>query len=125
MIAGMGQPFSIMGWAKQGIQNGYSGKFAYLEQFLDQAYTEDANGAATTNSAGVLSAYGEFFPTMPGPAALATMPDIDTGQRGTGTVYCVSLQLDANHDGNMDLSWNGPDATSTGSPMKFLGEFRE
>ena len=118
LIAGMnGWPCSVMGWAKQAIQNGYNGQFAYLEQFFDQAYTEDSNGVATTNSAGVLSAYGNFFPTYPGPAALVTMPDIDTGQRGTGTVWCVSLALDKNHDGTMDLSWNGPDATSQASPM--------
>jgi hypothetical protein len=44
------------------------------------------------------------------------MPDIDTGEQGTCMVYCVSLQLDANHDGNMDLSFTGTDATSASSP---------
>ncbi len=48
-----------------------------------------------------------------------TMPDIDSGERGTCTVYSVSLQLDANHDGNMDLFVNGPDATSPSTPMEF------
>jgi hypothetical protein len=122
LIAGMnGWSFSVMGWAKQTIQNGYSGKFAYLEQHFDRAYTEDTNGVATTNSAGVLSAYGQFFPTMPGPAALVTMPDIDPPyQRGTCTVYCVSLVSDKNHDWKMDGSFNGPDTTSQASPMEFF-----
>ena len=42
---------------------------------------------------------------QPGPAALVTMPDIDTGQRGTGVVNVIKLQLDVNHDGIMDLSF--------------------
>jgi hypothetical protein len=47
------------------------------------------------------------------------MPDIDTGERGTCMVYSVSLQLDKNHDGTMDTSFNGPDATSSNSPFLF------
>jgi len=34
-------------------------------------------------------------------------------------VYCVSLQLDANHDGIMDLSYGGTDATSQSQPFVF------
>ena len=116
LITGVGQPFGVMGWAKQSI-NGSNDKFAYLEQFFDQAYTKDTNGVATTNKAGFVSAYGNFFPMVPGPAALVTMPDVDTGERGTCTVNCFSEQVDKNNDGNMDLSFNGPDATSLASPM--------
>ncbi len=79
----------------------------------------DTNGTATTNSAGGLSPYGDFFPTQPGAAALVTMPDIDTGERGTCTVYSVNLQLDANRDGTMDLTLGGPDNTSQSNPMRF------
>ena len=57
----------------------------------------------TTNVAGVLSPYGEFFPTQAGQAALVTMPDIDTGQQGTSVVDVVSLNVDANHDDTMDF----------------------
>ncbi len=57
-----------------------------------------------------------FLTTEAGQAALVTMPDLDTGARGTGTVYCVSMNVDANHDGTMDTSFNGPDATSQASP---------
>ena len=32
------------------------------------------------------------------------MPDIDTGQQGTGVVKIVSMNVDANHDGVMDFS---------------------
>jgi hypothetical protein len=66
----------------------------------------------TTNTTGVLSPYGNFFATEPGDVALVTMPDLDTGERGTGIVHCVSLQVDKNHDGEMDLSFSGPNATS-------------
>jgi hypothetical protein len=117
LITGIGQNFNVMGWAKEAIVNGYTGKFAYLEQFFDKAYQVNTNGVVTTNSAGPLSSYGDFFATQPGQAALMTMPDLDTGERGTCTVYCVSLQLDKNHDGNMDLAFNGTDATSQANPM--------
>ena len=103
-------------WAKQAITNGYSGKYAYLEQYFTNAYTIDANG---TNSAGLLSPYGEFFPMVPGPAALITMPDIDSLQQGTGVVNVIKLQLDVNHDGVMDLSFGGPDNTSQARPFVF------
>jgi hypothetical protein len=111
--------FRVNGYAKLAVANSYySGVYGYLGQYFDQAHTM-TNGVATTNTTGILSPYGDFFATQPGPAALVTMPDPDTGQRGTCTVYCVSLALDKNHDGNMDLSWNGPDATSQGSPFRF------
>ena len=120
IITALGNPnLVVAGYAKLAITNGYNGVYGYLGQYFDQAYTENTNGVATTNSAGVLSAYGQFFPPMPGPAALVTMPDVDTGQRGTDTVYVVSLVLDKNHDGAMDGSFNGPDATSQASPMEF------
>ena len=120
LITGFGQPVTVSGWAKQAIANGYSGKFAYLEQYFDQAYTIDANGNVTTNSAGLLSPSGEFFPMQAGPAALVTMPDIDPPyQRGTGVVNVIKLQLDVNHDGIMDLSFTGPDNTSPDRPFSF------
>jgi hypothetical protein len=119
LIASFGYPFSVAGWAKMAITNGYSGKYAYLEQYFDKAYKIGTNGAATTNQTGILSPYGEFFPTEPGPIALVTMPDIDTGQRGTGVVNVVKLQLDMNHDGVMDLSLGGPDNTSAYRPFVF------
>jgi hypothetical protein len=119
MIISVKDSLRIAGYAQLSVQNAYSGVYAYLGQYFDQAYTEDANGIATTNTTGILSPYGSFFATEPGPAALVTMPDVDTGARGTCTVYCVSLQLDRNHDGNMDLSFSGPDATSQNSPYIF------
>ncbi len=119
LTAGFGQPISVAGWAKMQIVNGYAGKHAYLEQYFDKAYSIGANGLATTNEAGLLSPYGEFFPTNPGPAALVTMPDIDTGQRGTGVVHVIKLQFDVNHDGTMDTSFGGPDNTSQARPFVF------
>ena len=117
LITGFGQPITVAGWAKQAIENGYSGKYGYLEQYFDKAYTIGPDGADTTNEAGILSPYGEFFPMQPGPAALVTLPDIDPPyQRGTGVVNVIKLQLDVNHDGIMDLSFAGPDNTSQARP---------
>jgi hypothetical protein len=101
----------MTGWA--GCANGY------LEQYWDKAFKIGTNGTTTTNETGILSPYGEFFPTEPGPVALVTMPDIDTGQRGTGVVTVIKLQLDVNHDGVMDLSFGGPDNTSAERPFVF------
>ncbi len=120
MIAPIGQPLFLTAWAKQAITNGFSTAFAYLEQYFTNAYTIDDNGNPTTNSAGLLSPYGEFFPMQPGPAALVTMPDIDPPyQQGTGVVNVIKLQLDVNHDGTMDTSFNGPDITSPSLPYVF------
>ena len=47
------------------------------------------------------------------------MPDPATGQRGTGIVNVIKLQLDVNHDGIMDSSFAGPDNTSQSRPFTF------
>jgi hypothetical protein len=119
LIMGVGGQMQIYGYARLAVQNGNSGVYGYLGQYFDQACQIDGSGNVTANTTGVLSPYGNFFATEPGPVALVTMPDIDTGQRGTGTVYCVSLNVDANHDGMMDLSFGGPDATSQARPFVF------
>jgi hypothetical protein len=106
---------NIAGYAKLTVLNGFTGTYGYLGQYFDQAYKID-NDNVTTNTTGLLSPYGQFFATEPGPAALVTMPDVDTGARGTCTVHCVSLVLDKSHDLVMDKSFNGPDATSQASP---------
>src|SRR6185295_1948064 len=111
-------PYTLAGWAKQTINNGYNDSFGYLQQYFDKAY-KMTNSVATTNQTGILSPYGEFFPTEPGPTALVTMPDLDTGARGTAVVNVVKLQLDVNHDGAMNLSFNGPDNTSAAKPFQF------
>ena len=120
LIAPVGGSIMVNGYAKLAVLNGYSSVYGYLGQyFTTNAYALDSGGNITTNATGFLSAYGSFFATKPGAAALVTMADIDTGQRGTSTVYCVSLNVDKNHDGNMDLTFNGVDATSQSSPMEF------
>src|SRR5206468_2343500 len=106
---------TVSGWAKMAIVNGYTNKFAYLEQYFDKAWK-----FGTTNETGVLSPYGEFFPTEPGPTELVTMRDIDPPyDRGTGVVHVIKLQLDVNHDGVMDLSFGGPNNTSASGPFVF------
>jgi hypothetical protein len=119
MLAGVGSSFAVAGYSKLSVANGYPGVCGYLGQYFSGAYQINSNGVVTANSAGIISPYGVFSPTVPGPAALVTMPDLDTGIQGTCTVYAVSLQLDANHDGVMDTTFSGPDATSPSSPYVF------
>jgi hypothetical protein len=121
MIASVGDPrFQVVCYSKMEVTNSiYSGVYAYLGQYFTNAYQIDSSGNVTTNIAGMLSPYGQFFATVPGQAALLTMPDIDTGQQGTGIVNCISLQVDKNHDGVMDTNFFGADATSEASPMEF------
>lgn len=111
--------FQLACFAKLAVTNGYPDAYGFLQQYFERAYQIDTNGFVTTNETGVLSPYGQFLATQPGPVALVTMPDVDTGERGTCTVYAVSLQLDKNHDGVMDTSMAGPDTTSQASPFVF------
>ncbi|HEX7652131.1 MAG TPA: hypothetical protein VF607_01415, partial [Verrucomicrobiae bacterium] len=105
LIIPLNAQIQIAGYVKLEVTNSaYSGVYAYLGQYFDKAYKIGANGMATTNPTGLLSFYGSFSATEPGPVALVTMPDVDTGQRGTDVVNCVSLNVDKNHDGVMDLN---------------------
>jgi len=108
--------FQLACFAKMAVTNGYPGAYGFLGQYFAQAYQIDTNGTTTTNTTGVLSPYGAFLATQPGPAALVTMPDIDTSEQGTCTVYAVSLAFDVNHDGAIDTSFGGPDNNSVSSP---------
>jgi hypothetical protein len=111
--------FQVAGFAKLAVTNAYPGVYGYLGQYFTNAYQIDGNGNVTTNLAGVLSPYGQFFATEPGQAALVTMPDPDTGQQGTGVVDVISLDVDANHDGTMDFSFTGPDFVNADNPYRF------
>lgn len=119
LIASLGKPFWLAGYAKQAISNGASSKFGYLGQYFAGAFKVDTNGVVTTNQTGVLSEYGEFFPTEPGPTALVTMTNWGVNERGTGVVNVISLCVDANHDGTMDQTLWGPDTTSFLKPFRF------
>src|SRR6202012_4101356 len=102
--------------------NGYSNKFAYLGQyFVTNAYAV-SNGIVTvaTNKLGVVSPYGYLFPMQAGQTALITMPDPDSEYaQGTGVVDVISLNVDANHDGTMDFTYNSPDFVSPSHPFRF------
>jgi hypothetical protein len=123
IIGSVGQPMIVGGWAKYSVENGStpSGKYGYLGQyFVTNAFILDASGNPTTTNAGIVSPYGEFFPTQVGKAQLVTMPDIDPPyQQGTCTVSVISLNVDANHDGTMDLSYFGQDQTFPSKPYVF------
>jgi hypothetical protein len=85
---------TIAGYEKQVLLNGSSNIFAYLGEYFTNAFVM-SNGIATTNSAGILSEYGEFFPTVPGQVALLTMPDTDQDNiQGTCVLDIIRLSLD-------------------------------
>lgn len=110
--------YKLFGYAKLAIANAYNDVYGYLGQYFDNALLT-TNGITTTNQTGIISRYGDFIPTEPGRIAVLTLPDLDTGERGTAIVHVVKLQLDANHDGVMNLSLFGPDNTSPSKPFTF------
>lgn len=119
IIGSVGTPMVIGGWAKFAITNGDPTKFAYLGQYFDTNAILFTNGSPAPDSPGVISPYGEFFPTEPGVALLQTMPDIDTEDIGFAGVRVISLNVDANHDGTMDFTYKGPDFVSSYKPFRF------
>jgi Alpha/beta hydrolase of unknown function (DUF900) len=119
LFASVGQPFSITACAKQTLQNGYSGVSAYAEQYFDSAYLTGNSGNITTNQTGILSEYGEFFPTQPGGVVLTTKPDGALGTVGQCKLDIIALNVDANHDGTMDFTYNGSDFVSSNNPYRF------
>ncbi len=119
IFTSVGQPFNITAWAKQSLANGFSGKFAFAEQYFDKANLADNSGNITTNQTGILSEYGEFFPTQPGTAILTTKADGALGTVGQCKVNVIGLNVDANHDGAMDLTFGGKDQTLPSKPYVF------
>jgi hypothetical protein len=120
IVGTVGQPMILGGWAKYAISNSTPTKYAYLGQYFNtNAVLLNSTGTATTNSAGILSPYGEFFPMQAGQAQLVTMPDIDSGVQGTGVVRVIALNADANHDGQMEFKYNSPDFVSASKPFRF------
>jgi alpha-tubulin suppressor-like RCC1 family protein len=120
MFGAVGQPMILGGWAKYSIQGSSPTKYAYLGQyFTTNAFKVDASGNVTSTNTGIVSPYGELFPTEPGPLAMVTMPDIDTGLQATGRVQVISLAMDANQDGTIDPTYNGLDTVSATRPFRF------
>jgi hypothetical protein len=120
IVAAVGQDdFRLAGFSERTILNGAANKPAYLGQYFDKAYKIGTNGVATTNETGILSPYGEFFPMEPGAAALITMTNWGVNERGTAVVQVISINVDANRDGVMDLSFGGPDQVTPSQPFHF------
>jgi hypothetical protein len=118
MVASVGTPIVIGGWNKFAVTG--SSKYAYLGQYYITNAFIVTNGIVTTNTTGVVSPYGDFFPTQVGQVAMVTMPDINPPyEQGTGVVDVISLNVDANHDGTMDFSYGGPDFVSANKPFRF------
>lgn len=119
ILMSLGQRLNLRTWAKMSIVNGYTNKVAYLQQYFDKAFQITPEGIVTTNETGVLSEYGEFFPTEPGRVALVTKPDLTGGSALTNLVHVLKLEVDVNHDGTMDGRFMGPDNTSAERPFVF------
>jgi len=119
LVATLGEACCVAGYSRQRIVNGAQDKPGYLEQYFEGAFTIGPDGLPTTNRAGVLSKLGDFVPLVPGPAALITEPDYHSPVQGTATVHVISMAVDRNHDGIMDLSFTGDDATFWQRPFRF------
>ncbi len=109
----------FLGYAKQTILNGDPNKFAYLGQYFDKAWKVDLLDNITTNETGVLSEYGDFFPTEPGRVWLKTKPNFGETNTSGCYVHVIKLELDVNHDGEIDPTFAGPDNTSPSRPFRF------
>ena len=118
-LLGFGKRLTLAGWAKKGLRNGYADRFGYLGLYFDKAFKLAPNGAVTALETGILSEYGDFFATEPGRVALTTKPDLTGGPASACTVHVIKLELDVNHDGNMNGRYNGPDNTTAGRPFVF------
>jgi hypothetical protein len=110
----VGGSYTFIGYAKQTVLNGYTNVPAYLGQ-----YFESACKANTTNETGILSPYGDFLPTESGAITLVTMPDLNSGQRGTNIFQVISLSTDANNDGTIDTTFASSDFTTQAKPFRF------
>ncbi len=117
MIATPGVPLLIGAWAEQSV-NGSTNWPGFIEQYFDKAYMRDNFGDVTTNQTGVLSEYGEFFPTDPGAVVLTTKTNVD-GTNGSVNVQVIGLYTDRNHDGTIDTSFSGPDFCTPARPFQF------
>lgn len=119
LLASVGTQSFFYLWTQLTATNANSGTVSYLEDYFDRAYAIDTNGVVTTNQTGVLSEYGNFFPTAPGPVALVTKPELATGQSCTGIVQVISLAVDANHDCTVEPTFYGSDYTTSDHPYVF------
>ncbi len=107
-------------FSTKALQNGNAGEVAYVQQYFDSAITTDTNGVSQTNTTGVLSPFGTFFPTEPGKVTITTMPDIYNGNyQAQLPIYAIGLFADANHDGVIDQTFGGPDFSSPLAPFQF------
>jgi Alpha/beta hydrolase of unknown function (DUF900)/Bacterial TSP3 repeat len=119
IFGSVGATMLIAGFAKEAVTNGYANVFAYVGQYFTNAFVV-SNGIITTNSAGIVSEYGQFFPTVPGQIALLTKPDATQSNiQGICDLDIIRLSLDVNHDGFMDETFTGPDNTGPSMPYIF------
>jgi hypothetical protein len=118
IIAVAGQPCLISAWAEEQIVNGNANTPGYLQQYFDKAYTLDTYGDRSTNQTGILSEYGDFFPTDPGIVVLTTKTNFD-GTQGSLNVPVIGLYTDRNHDGIIDTSYTGQDFCTLATPFRF------
>ena len=93
-------------------------RLGLLSSTLTRRMVVDSDGTITTNETGVLSEYGEFFPTDPGSVVLTTKTNSD-GSNGIVSVQVIGLYADRNHDGIIDTSFSGPDFCTPSRPFQF------
>jgi hypothetical protein len=120
LLQPVGESVQVYGYARKSIGNGFEfTKSAYLGNHFEKSYWVHPTTGARTES-GILSEYGDFLPTQPGQHVLVTRPDPqDFNRQGEYTVNAIKLAVDMNHDRLMDLTFSGPDNTSSAVPYTF------
>ena len=118
IIGVAGVPLLLGAWAQEQIVNGNGNQWGFLGLYWDKAVTLNSDEDITTNQNGVLSEYGEFFPTDPGLVALTTKTNAGAGL-GQIIVPVIGLYTDRNHDGVIDTSFSGPDFCTPSRPFQF------
>jgi hypothetical protein len=116
-ITSAGTPLLLGAWAEQSV-DGSTNAPGFIEQYFDSASALNDSGAPTTNQTGILSEYGEFFPTDPGAVELTTKTNAD-GDSGSVEVQVIGLYADRNHDGVIDTRFSGPDFCTPSRPFQF------
>jgi pimeloyl-ACP methyl ester carboxylesterase len=116
IIATPGTPLLLGAWAEESV-DGSTNAPGFLEQYFDHSHSWNFINGQVTNQLGVLSEYGEFFPTDPGLAVLTTKTN--SGGYGTLDVPVIGLYADRNHDGVIDTSFSGPDFCTPARPFQF------
>jgi len=113
--------FNVAAYAKLSVQNGYSVYIGYLQQYFDKAYKNHKWNCHNQHDRHSFTLW-KFLRHRTRPGGVGDDADVDPPyQRGTCTVYCVSMQVDK----NPTATWTCLSARRchvTSQPLQDLGQ---